>query len=66
MLRKEGKEMNHIAFDTDRKNYGITLAEIAEEIGISTSTLDRWLKDPDREKEEKILDAVERLKALKD
>lgn len=58
--------MNHIAFDTDRKNHGITLAEIAEEIGISTSTLDRWLKDPDREKEEKILDAVERLKALKD
>lgn len=57
--------MNFIAFETDRKANGITLKEIAEELNVSERTLSRMLDNPDAATEEKILNAVERLKALK-
>ena len=43
----------------------MTQKQIAEEMKISVSTLNRWLADQDQEKEEKILNAVERIKSLK-
>ena len=57
--------MNYIEFESTRKNYGITMKEIAEELRISISTLYRWMNNMDYEKEEKILEAVENLKCLK-
>lgn len=57
--------MNFIAFEADRKANGITLKEIAEEMNVSERTLSRMLDNPDAEAEEKIMNAVERLKALK-
>ena len=57
--------MNYIEFEGTRKNYGITMKEIAEELRISISTLYRWMNNMDYEKEEKILEAVENLKCLK-
>ena len=65
-MKEKGKNvMNLIAFENDRKTNGITMKEIADALNISERTLGRWLEDHDDEKEKKILDAVERIKALK-